>query len=230
MAPTPPELSYSPNETCFSPPSPTEGDVVLEAFKPQPPKYYTSPSINPPPDSPNLSDAHDDSDSDGSDIIVYMRSPRNTNSETLHFSSGKDFSSNCVFRAPLKSTNAEPIPIATTAQQRDLGHFYSEQFPCDHKLNNQFLTHYVLEDELGAGGYGFVMTAKNLSNGSEVAVKFIVKDRVPEHAWMEDEHIGRLPTEVMLLSFIDHENIVKCLDLFEDSVYFYLVICILVIC
>ena len=27
----------------------------------------------------------------------------------------------------------------------------------------------------------------------------------------------------MLLSLVNHENIVKCLDLFEDEVYFYLV-------
>lgn len=100
---------------------------------------------------------------------------------------------------------------------------YSAQFPLGHKLNSYFVKAYQLEDELGSGGYGFVMTAQNRLEGHEVAVKFIVKEKVPEHAWMEDETIGRLPTEVMLLSFIDHENIVKCLDLFEDSLYFYLV-------
>jgi hypothetical protein len=40
---------------------------------------------------------------------------------------------------------------------------------------------------------------------------------------MEDEVVGRLPTEVVLLSYINHESIVKCLDLFEDELYFYLV-------
>ena len=50
-----------------------------------------------------------------------------------------------------------------------------------------------------------------------------VKDKVPEHAWWEDEVFGRVPTEVMLLSLVNHENIVRCLDLFEDEVYFYLV-------
>ena len=56
-----------------------------------------------------------------------------------------------------------------------------------------------------------------------MAVKFIIKDKVPEHAWMEDDVVGRLPTEVVLLSFIQHDNVVKCLDLFEDLLYFYLV-------
>lgn len=119
---------------------------------------------------------------------------------------------------PLRSTN-EP---ETLPHNLDAG-VHSSHFPVGHRLNPHFVRHYQLEDELGSGGYGFVMTALHRSKGCEVAVKFIIKSKVPDHAWMEDETIGRLPTEVMLLSFIDHENIVKCLDLFEDSLYFYLV-------
>ena len=100
---------------------------------------------------------------------------------------------------------------------------YSSPFPDGHQLNQEFIQTYQLEDELGSGGYGFVMTAYHRTEGHEVAVKFIVKDKVPEHAWMEDDVVGRLPTEVVLLSFIQHDNVVKCLDLFEDLLYFYLV-------
>ncbi|EEB98937.1 hypothetical protein MPER_01468 [Moniliophthora perniciosa FA553] len=66
------------------------------------------------------------------------------------------------------------------------------------------------------------MTAKHRRLQYDVAVKFIIKAKVPEYAWMEHELYGRLPTEVMLLSVLDHENIIKCLDLFEDPLYFYL--------
>lgn len=100
---------------------------------------------------------------------------------------------------------------------------HSSQFPEGHQLNQNFVQTYQLEDELGSGGYGFVMTAYHRTEGHEVAVKFIIKDKVPEYAWMEDDVVGRLPTEVVLLSFIQHENVVKCLDLFEDPLYFYLV-------
>jgi hypothetical protein len=100
---------------------------------------------------------------------------------------------------------------------------YSSRFPNHHLLNSSFVRAYELGDELGSGGYGFVMTAYNRAADQEVAVKFIIKNKVSEHAWMEDDVFGRLPTEVMLLSLIDHENIVKCLDLFEDELYFYLV-------
>lgn len=100
---------------------------------------------------------------------------------------------------------------------------HSPNFPQGHLLNSEFVTLYQLEDEIGSGGYGFVMTARYRIEGYEVAVKFIIKDKVPEHAWMYDETVGKLPTEVVLLRFVNHRNIVKCLDVFEDPLYFYLV-------
>ncbi|KIP11641.1 hypothetical protein PHLGIDRAFT_21574 [Phlebiopsis gigantea 11061_1 CR5-6] len=66
------------------------------------------------------------------------------------------------------------------------------------------------------------MTARHRLEECEVAVKFIIKEKVPEHAWWDDEMLGRVPTEVMIMSLVEHENIVKCLDLFEDDLYFYL--------
>ncbi|KAG6862247.1 hypothetical protein C0995_002178 [Termitomyces sp. Mi166 len=121
---------------------------------------------------------------------------------------------------PLRTGKIKPsllVPLNLDAT------LHSPHFPSGHKLNPHFVRHYKLGDELGAGGYGFVMTARHRVEGHEVAVKFIIKSKVPDHAWMEDETIGRLPTEIMLLSFIEHENIVKCLDVFEDSLYFYLI-------
>ncbi|KAJ7045515.1 kinase-like domain-containing protein [Mycena alexandri] len=100
---------------------------------------------------------------------------------------------------------------------------HSPRFPPDHELNPYFIRAYNLEDELGSGGYGFVMTAIHRLTGAEVAVKFILKAKIPDHSWIEDKIFRRLPTEIMLLRVIDHENIVKCLGLYEDSLYYYLV-------
>lgn len=122
-----------------------------------------------------------------------------------------------------------PCSSSSSSPRSPRSHFnldsslYSSHFPSGHQLNPHFARIYELEDELGSGGYGFVMTASNRHEGHEVAVKFIIKEKVPQHAWMDHELYGRLPTEVVLLSLMDHENIVKCLDLFEDSRYFYLV-------
>jgi hypothetical protein len=126
------------------------------------------------------------------------------------------------------SSSSGFVPTTTTPPTLTSGanlnaNLYSRQFPLGHILNVHFVNAYSLGDELGSGGYGFVMTAHHRGEGHEVAVKFIIKRKVPEHAWVEEESIGRLPTEIMLLSLIDHENIVKCLDVFEDDLYFYLV-------
>ncbi|KAH7923736.1 kinase-like protein [Leucogyrophana mollusca] len=115
------------------------------------------------------------------------------------------------------SASAEPCSASLCARD------YSPRFPIGHTLHPTFVHTYHLCDELGSGGYGFVMTALHRIEDVEVAVKFIIKEKVPEQAWVEDETYGRLPMEVMLLSMIDHENIVRCLDIFEDELFFYLV-------
>ncbi|KAF5348688.1 hypothetical protein D9758_006846 [Tetrapyrgos nigripes] len=121
---------------------------------------------------------------------------------------------------PLYNASSLRAPVAPFNLNSTL---YSAHFPEGHRLNSHFVRQYDLQDELGSGGYGFVMTARHRLDRHEVAVKFIIKAKVPDHAWMVHDVYGKLPTEVMLLSVIEHENIVKCLDLFEDCLYFYLV-------
>ncbi|OAX42524.1 kinase-like protein [Rhizopogon vinicolor AM-OR11-026] len=114
-----------------------------------------------------------------------------------------------------------PIPALHPASLR--GRNYSPRFPEDHRLLEAFVQNYHLGDELGSGGYGFVMTAVDRRENVEVAVKFVIKEKVPEHAWMEDEVYGRIPIEVLVLHLVEHENIVKCLEFFEDELFFYLI-------
>ncbi len=121
-----------------------------------------------------------------------------------------DFERDCMHKAP-------DVHYVTDAS------VFSSQFPEGHQLDPGFVEAYQLQDELGSGGYGFVMTANDRIAGHEVAVKFIIKDKMPEHAWTEDKSFGRLPTEVALLSCINHESIVKYLSLFEDDLFFYMV-------
>jgi hypothetical protein len=116
-----------------------------------------------------------------------------------------------------------PAPSSPDVPYSTDGRAYSHHFTAGHALNPYFVQTYALGDELGAGGYGFVMTARHRYEGHEAAVKFIIKSKVPRHAWVEDDLFGKVPTEVMLMSILDHENIVRCLDVFEDDAYFYLV-------
>ena len=137
----------------------------------------------------------------------------------------------------LPSVPFPPEPLSHTSSRPRISHSsrssehrvttkasaYSRRFPRGHHLNPEFVRWYKLGDELGAGGYGFVMTAVHRLELREVAVKFIIKAKVPEHAWMKDKSARRVPTEALLLGLLEHPNIVKCVDLFEDELYFYLV-------
>ncbi|KAH0827618.1 kinase-like domain-containing protein [Lanmaoa asiatica] len=117
------------------------------------------------------------------------------------------------------STTCLPNPMSDNLCSTN----YSPRFPPGHYLNPAFARAYSLGDELGSGGYGFVMTALDRRLKSEVAVKFVIKEKVPEQAWINHDTLGRIPTEIMLLRIINHENIVKCLDVFEDDLFFYVV-------
>lgn len=100
---------------------------------------------------------------------------------------------------------------------------YSHRFPVGHQLNEHFARSYTLREEIGSGGYGFVMVASRRGNPVDVAVKFIIRKKVPLHGWVQDSKLGRHPTEIWLLSRIQHPNIADFLEYFEDDVYYYLV-------
>jgi hypothetical protein len=100
---------------------------------------------------------------------------------------------------------------------------YSHRFSTGHRLNERFTRSYILREEIGSGGYGFVMVASRRTSPGDVAVKFIIRKKVPSHAWVQDSKLGLLPTEIWLLSRIQHPNVADFLEYFEDDVYYYLV-------
>jgi hypothetical protein len=92
----------------------------------------------------------------------------------------------------------------------------------------QYLQHRVLHpelhDELGSGGFGFVVSAvqtgyDNIA-GKEVAVKFIFKNRIhdSEYATINGE-----PVESFVLARCQHVGIISFLGLYQDEEFFYLV-------
>ncbi|KAI8330869.1 kinase-like domain-containing protein [Chlamydoabsidia padenii] len=92
----------------------------------------------------------------------------------------------------------------------------------DYQLPPLFYARYSLGQELGSGGFGFVVSVKERSSGIERAVKFIYKNKVPSSAWVM--HQGtKLPMEIYVLKTIRHDTIVGYVDSFEDDTYFYLV-------
>lgn len=76
---------------------------------------------------------------------------------------------------------------------------------------------------LGSGAFGFVWTAVEKEHNKEVVVKFIKKEKVLEDCWVEDPKLGKVTLEIAILSKVDHANIIKVLDIFENQGFFQLV-------
>ncbi|KAI8330735.1 kinase-like domain-containing protein [Chlamydoabsidia padenii] len=109
---------------------------------------------------------------------------------------------------------SKPVPAPpTTTSAKYLQH---------HRLHPAFAANYQLGDELGSGGFGFVVSARHRSTGREVAVKFILRDKVPDHAWVQTNQ-GVLPMEIYVLQQAQHPNIIECLDHYQDERFCYLV-------
>ena len=119
-----------------------------------------------------------------------------------------------------------PPPKPATVSARALQH---------HRLHPLFAATYTLCEELGSGGFGFVVRAERNHDGLSVAVKFIERAKIPSHAWVKSRSWGDtpgltqpsgpklVPMEAFVLRSIRHEGVVAFIDLFEDDKYFYLV-------
>ncbi|GAA5902924.1 hypothetical protein JCM5296_006332 [Sporobolomyces johnsonii] len=126
----------------------------------------------------------------------------------------------------LARVHASPSPKPTTLSGRAL---------LNHRLHPLFDASYRLCEELGSGGFGFVVRAQRVCDGLSVAVKFIERAKIPAHAWVKSRSWGEtpgltqapgpklVPMEAFVLRSIRHEGVVAFIDLFEDDKYFYLV-------
>lgn len=100
---------------------------------------------------------------------------------------------------------------------------YASHFPPGHTLDADFVSRYAPGAEVGSGAYGFVVTAIDVASSQHVAVKFVEKRKIPSWGWCHDPELGQVPAEVALLRTLDHPGIIKFIELFQDSLYFYVV-------
>ncbi|ORY96829.1 kinase-like domain-containing protein [Syncephalastrum racemosum] len=92
-----------------------------------------------------------------------------------------------------------------------------------HRLHPNFVGKYALGEELGSGGFGFVVSATDRMTGTERAVKFIFRHKVPAHAWARDPELGPVPMEIYVLKHVRHPNVVGYVDFYQDETFLYLV-------
>jgi calcium/calmodulin-dependent protein kinase I len=84
--------------------------------------------------------------------------------------------------------------------------------------NHLFTDKYLIGEILGQGGYSVVRKATRLSDKLLVAVKIFTRSELPRG----DE--SQVRSELEILLSLDHPNIVKVLDFFEEDQYFYIVL------
>ncbi|XP_053383005.1 PAS domain-containing serine/threonine-protein kinase-like, partial [Mercenaria mercenaria] len=83
--------------------------------------------------------------------------------------------------------------------------------------------HYDTLHTIGKGAFGFVKLASRTRDRKQVVVKFIRRGKVFSDCWVQDTEYGRMPLEVSILHKLDHPNIVKVLDVFENAEFIQMV-------
>ncbi|XP_073346626.1 PAS domain-containing serine/threonine-protein kinase isoform X2 [Pagrus major] len=89
--------------------------------------------------------------------------------------------------------------------------------------DGQFEEEYQPLKAVGKGAFGFVWKAVRRGDGEEVVVKFISKVRIVNDCWVDDPMLGRVSQEIAILTRVQHHNIVKVLEVFENGSYFQMV-------
>uniref|UniRef100_A0A5S6NK72 non-specific serine/threonine protein kinase n=1 Tax=Xenopus tropicalis TaxID=8364 RepID=A0A5S6NK72_XENTR len=90
--------------------------------------------------------------------------------------------------------------------------------------NGQYALKYQTVSPLGKGAFGFVWSACGRDSAKEeVVVKFIRKDRVLDDCWVQDPELGKVTQEIAILSRVQHPNIIRVVDVFENDTFFQLV-------
>ncbi|XP_071348850.1 PAS domain-containing serine/threonine-protein kinase [Trachinotus anak] len=89
--------------------------------------------------------------------------------------------------------------------------------------DGQFEEEYQPLKAVGKGAFGFVWKAVRRCDGQEVIVKFISKARIVSDCWVDDPMLGRVSQEIAILTRVQHHNIVKVLEVFENGSYFQMV-------
>ena len=85
-----------------------------------------------------------------------------------------------------------------------------------HKHHDGSSNTYIRHEELGRGGFAAVYRVTEQSSGKDYALKAISRDRVSKPKSLE-----KLKSEISIQKSLDHPNILKSFDSFEDSNNYY---------
>jgi serine/threonine protein kinase len=147
----------------------------------------------------------------------------NTTTPIQLYSQPKSMNYNTISIHPLVNNTSQNLPVTPPATPKQDELTVSARLLMHHTLHPEFTKKYVLGQELGSGGFGFVVAAHERQTGIERAVKFIIRKKVPSSAWVNDPQMGPMPMEIYTLKHVRHPNIIHYCDSYQDDTYFYLV-------
>ena len=87
-----------------------------------------------------------------------------------------------------------------------------------HPRQNIKINQYKIESTIGQGTYGKVKLATHIATNEQVAIKFVEKNRL-----IRVNDTERIQLEMKIISELNHPNILKAFEIFEDETYFYIV-------
>jgi len=91
-------------------------------------------------------------------------------------------------------------------------------------VRGEYSKYYDTFQLIGNGAFGSVKLSAKKENGLLAVTKFVNKSKVLPESWVKSEKRNRMvPIEVHLLETLNHPNIVKVLDVFENSTHYQLV-------
>jgi calcium/calmodulin-dependent protein kinase I len=88
------------------------------------------------------------------------------------------------------------------------------QVTCREESVKQF---YVMGEKIGEGTFGIVRKAVRKDTGEEVAIKAMDKQK------LDPEELTTMQLEVEILSQVDHPNIVKTYEIYDEPGFLYIV-------
>ncbi|KAG7665736.1 FUN31 [[Candida] subhashii] len=87
-------------------------------------------------------------------------------------------------------------------------------------------TEFTVVKDMGEGAYGKVVLARHKEDPVyTIIIKCIDKERILVDTWVRDRRLGTIPSEIQIMAYLNsepHPNIMRIIDFFEDSKYYYL--------
>ena len=113
--------------------------------------------------------------------------------------------------SPLKSPGASPTRSPKDNIKINFGSFINER-------KGTFASDYTKEGKLGSGNFGEVLKVKHKTSNNQRAVKVLDKVKVKKY-----DDPNNLLAEIEILKKIDHPNIMKIYEFYQDSKNYYII-------